>query len=157
MPKFYKCVRDCDAVIEYYHLSQTKELCSKIEKLKELYSKITEESKEPDVDKLREIVSEMDELWETAGFDTVKKDVKIPKGWIFYCLGGTKCYNLVPVKKSSETNVTFDVKDKKDFKQGFWDDIRDAAVLKQLKLKELGNLSNYRIGLSAPQSCFEEI
>lgn len=156
MPKFYKCVRNCDAVIEYSHVSQIKALYSKMEKLKKLYSEI-EKSKEPDMDKLKELSSEMDELWE--GFYTVKKNVKIPKGWIFYYLSETttECYNLAPLKKSSETNVTFDVKDKKDFKQGSWEDIRDAAVLKQLELKELGNLSNFHIRLSAPQSCFEEI
>lgn len=117
-----------------------------------------EKSKElnPDMGKLEKLYFEINELNKLHP-EIVKKDVKIPQGWIFYCLGGTKCYNLVPVKKSSETNVTFDVKDKKDFKQGFWDDIRDAAVLKQLKLKELGNLSNYHIRLSVPQSCFEEI
>lgn len=128
-----------------------------MEELKRLYPEM-EKSKElnPDMGKLEKLYFEINELNKLRP-EIVKKDVKIPQGWIFYYLSGTNYYNLVPVKKSSETNVTFDVKDKKDFKQGFWSNVRDAAVLKQLKLKELGNLSNYRIGLSAPQSCFEEI
>lgn len=216
MPKFCKCVRDCDAVIEYYKIDRLEELrvridvlqvlyfwissskelltdrdklkelrdemdrleklcysvdCSKesstdMDKLKKLFGEMyklkklyfeMEKSKElpPDMDKLKKLRGEMKKLEELRP-EIVKKDVKIPKGWIFYYHSGIECC-LSPIKKSSETNVTFDVKDKKDFKQGFWNNVRDAAVLKQLKLKELGNLSNYRIELSAPKSCFEEI
>lgn len=90
--------------------------------------------------------------------DERELDVRIPEGWIFYFLSSTGSkYNLYPVKKSTETNVTFDAQDKKSFKQGFWDDITDVNVLRQLKLNGLGDLSKLHIGLQAPKSCFEEI
>ena len=119
MPKFLKCIEDCDAVIE---------ISSIIDE---------EDEREPNVRKL---------------------NVRISEGWIFYLLSSTGSkYYLCPVKKSTETNVTFDAQDKKSFKQGLWYDITNVDVLRQLKLNGLGDLSKLHIGLQAPKSCFEEI
>ena len=91
------------------------------------------------------------------------KDVKILKGWFFYAIGGitTSC-TLAPLKKFSRTSVIFDDKDfddegKKSFCRGYFNEIEEKNILKQLELDELGNLSPYLIKLSAPGSCFEEI
>ena len=120
MPKFLKCIEDCDAVMRIDE----------------------EDEREPNVRELN--VREL--------------NVRIPEGWIFYFLSSTSSeYYLCPVKKSTETNVTFDAQDKKSFKQGLWCDITDVNVLRQLKLDGLGNLSRLNIKLHAPKSCFEKI
>lgn len=93
-----------------------------------------------------------------GGGTTIEFDLRISEGWIFYLLSlsGSK-YNLCPVKKSTETNVNFDVQDKKLFKQGFWDDITDVNVLRHFRLYGFDDLSKLHIKLQAPKSCFEEI
>ena len=120
MPKFLKCIEECNAVIEIFSIIDE------------------EDERKPNVREL---------------------NVRIPEGWIFYFLSSadSKYYYLCPVKKSTETNVTFDAQDKKSFKQGSWRDITDVDVLRRLKLNGLGDLSRLRIGLQAPKSCFEEI